>query len=68
MHGYTYQQILAHYYPGTTIGTAQTNLVRVLLADRKTTLKISCSVPFTVTDGNGVTHTLAAGTARSAPA
>jgi len=63
VHGYTYQQILAHYYPGTTIGAAQTNLVRVLLADRKTTLKISCSVPFTVTDGNGVTHTLAAGAA-----
>jgi SpoIID/LytB domain protein len=60
-HGYSYQQILAHYYPGTTIGTAQTNIVRVLLADRKKTLKISCSVPFTVTDGNGVAHTLPAG-------
>jgi len=61
VHGYTYQQILGHYYPGTTIGAAQTNLVRVLLADRKKTLKISCTVPFTVTDGNGVTHALPAG-------
>jgi stage II sporulation protein D len=61
LHGYGYQQILAHYYPGTTIGTAQTNLVRVLLADGKKTLKLSCAVPFSVTDGNGVTHQLAAG-------
>jgi stage II sporulation protein D len=60
-HGYTYQQILAHYYPGTTLGSAPTNTVRVLLADRKKTLKLSCSVPFTVTDGSGVAHTLPAG-------
>jgi SpoIID/LytB domain protein len=60
-HGWTYQQILQHYYPGTTLGTAQTNIVRVLLADRRKTLTISCSVPFTVTDGNGVVHTLPAG-------
>jgi len=61
LHGYSYQQILAYYYPGTTLGTAPTNLIRVLLADGKKTLKISCTVPFTVTDGNGVTHTLPAG-------
>ena len=61
LHGYTYQQILQHYYPGTTIGTTTTSLVRVLLADRKATVRISCSVPFTVTDGNGVTHALPAG-------
>ncbi|MGH2936004.1 MAG: SpoIID/LytB domain-containing protein [Gaiellaceae bacterium] len=60
-HGWTYQQILQHYYPGTTIGPAQTNVVRVLLADRKKTLKISSTVPFTVTDGNGATHALPAG-------
>ena len=61
LHGYDYQEILAHYYPGTTIGTTQTSLVRVLLADGKKTLKLSCTVPFTVTDGNGVTHALPAG-------
>jgi stage II sporulation protein D len=61
LHGYTYQQILAHYYPGTTIGSAQTNLVRVLLADGKKTLKLSCTVPFSVTDGNGNTVQLPAG-------
>jgi stage II sporulation protein D len=61
LHGYTYQQILSHFYPGTTIGAAQTNLVRVLLADGRKTLKVSCTVPYTVTDGNGVTHSLPAG-------
>ena len=61
LHGYSYQQILQHYYPGTTLGTTATSLVRILLADRKATLKLSCSVPFTVTDGNGVTHALPAG-------
>jgi stage II sporulation protein D len=61
LHGSSYQQILAHYYPGTSLGSTQANLIRVLLADRKKTLKIACSVPFTVTDGNGATHTLAAG-------
>jgi len=61
LHGYGYQQILGHYFPGTTIGTTQTTLVRVLLADGKKTLKLSCTVPFSVTDGNGVTHALPAG-------
>src|SRR5690242_18325270 len=48
LHGSSYQQSLAHYYPGTTLGTSQTDLLRILLADRKKTLKISCKVPFTV--------------------
>jgi stage II sporulation protein D len=61
LHGFSYQQILQHYYPGTTIAAAPTDIVRVLLADGRKTLKISCSVPYTVTDGNGVTHSLPAG-------
>src|SRR5215469_17741444 len=67
LHGYSYQQILAHYYPGTTLGTAQTNVVRVLLADGRKSLKLSCSVPFTVTDGNDVTHQLGAGSVSLGP-
>jgi SpoIID/LytB domain protein len=62
-HGWTYQQILAHYYPGTTLGTSSVSAVRVLLADRKKTLKISSTVPFTVTDGAGRSHTLQPGAA-----
>ncbi len=34
----------------------------MLLADRQKTVKISSTVPFTVTDGSGAAHTLAAGT------
>ena len=60
-HGWTSQQILAHYYPGTTVGKAPVSRVRVLLADKVKTLTISSGVPFTVRDGLGKTHTLAAG-------
>jgi peptidoglycan hydrolase-like amidase len=67
LHGATYQQILQHYYPGTTLGTTSTSIVRVLLASGKKTLKISCSVPFTVTDGTGAAHQLAAGAVSLGP-
>ena len=61
-HGWTYAKILAHYYPGTKLGKTATTSIRVLLADKQKTVKISSTVPFTVTDGNGARHTLAAGT------
>jgi stage II sporulation protein D len=61
LHGWDYKQIVAHYYPGTKLGTAPTSAIRVLLADKKKTLKISSTVPFTVTDGAGTTHSLPAG-------
>ena len=32
-HGWSYRQILAHYYPGTTIGSRPSPTVRVLLVD-----------------------------------
>jgi len=60
-HGWSFQQILAHYYPGTTFSTTGDTQVRVLLADRRKRLTISSTVPFTVTDGGGHTLTLAAG-------
>src|ERR1700758_635973 len=61
LHGYDYEQILQHYYPGTTVATAPVNTIRVLLADGRKSLELSCSVPFTVTDANGVTRSLPAG-------
>ena len=61
LHGYGYQQILSHYYPGTTLGSTTTTTVRVLLADGRKRLKLSSTAPFTVTDGSGVAHTLPAG-------
>jgi stage II sporulation protein D len=60
-HGWTYPQILAHYYPGTTLGKTATTTIRVLLADGQKTLKISSTAPFTVTDGAGRSHTLPSG-------
>src|SRR6266487_267640 len=52
-HGSTYQQILAHYYPGTKLGPAPVSTIRVLLADKKKTLKLSSEVAFSVRDGAG---------------
>jgi stage II sporulation protein D len=60
-HGATFQQILDHYYPGTTLGPASVSTIRVLLADRKPKLTIASETPFTVRDGNGRTYALDAG-------
>jgi stage II sporulation protein D len=61
LQGYTYQQILSAYYPGTTPGLATDAPIRVLLAAGRKTLTISSTQPITVEDGNGAAHTLAAG-------
>jgi stage II sporulation protein D len=63
LQGFTYDQILAAYYPGTALGptTAAATPIRVLLADGKKTLTISAAQPLTVADANGITHTLPAG-------
>jgi len=61
LHGYTYDQILAAYYPGTTLGQTTASSIRVLLADGKKKLTIFSPKPIAVEDGNGVDHTLPAG-------
>ena len=45
LHGATFQQILAHYYPGTTLGPAPSTQFRVLLADRKKKVTLSSDRP-----------------------
>jgi hypothetical protein len=60
-HGLGYRSILAHYYPGTTIGSAPVRRVRVLLAQGKAELTLSSKADFTVTDATGKTHDVAAG-------
>jgi SpoIID/LytB domain protein len=62
-HGWSADQILAHYYPGTTMGKAPVSQIRVLLADKAKALTLSSTVPFSVRDGLGKTHTLPAGAA-----
>ncbi|HLX20098.1 MAG TPA: SpoIID/LytB domain-containing protein [Gaiellaceae bacterium] len=67
LQGYTYDEILASYYPGTSLGQSTVSKIRVLLADKKKRLTISSDQPITVVDGNGVTHTLAAGDTKFGP-
>src|SRR5437868_13658395 len=54
-HGSTYDQILAHYYPGTTLGPAPASTIRVLLVDKKKKVTIGGDAPFTVRDAAGKT-------------
>jgi stage II sporulation protein D len=52
MHGWTFNRILAHYYTGTTLGTAKVKTVRVLVASKKKTT-LASPIPWTVTDAAG---------------
>jgi stage II sporulation protein D len=67
LHGATYDQILAHYYPGTTLGPAPASTIRVLLADKKK-VTIAADGDVKVVDGAGARHTLAAGSYTYTPA
>jgi stage II sporulation protein D len=58
-HGYTYRQIIEHYFPGTDIQAADSRTIRVLLARGKPRLTISSQTPFAVTDANGNSYSLA---------
>ena len=60
-HGWTYDRILAHYYPGTTLGSTTVKRIRVLLADRKPTLTIASAADFRVKDAAGQVVQLPAG-------
>ena len=68
LHGATYDQIIAHYYPGTTLGPAPTSTIRVLLADKKKKVTISADGNVSVVDGAGARHTLPAGAYTYTPA
>ena len=65
--GYSYDQILDAYYPGTTLGQTAATSIRVLLASGKKTLVISSKKAIDVEDGDGIDHTLAAGTTTVTP-
>jgi stage II sporulation protein D len=58
-HGATYDEILAHFYPGTTLGPAPVRFVRVLLT-QASQLTIASTADFRVRDVRGV-HPLEAG-------
>lgn len=59
--GAGYEDILAHYYRGTTLGPADVSRVRVVLAQGRPRLTISSQAPFTVRDGMGQLWHLPAG-------
>jgi stage II sporulation protein D len=67
LHGWTHDDIVAHYYPGTTFGEAPVKRLRVLLAGASKRVVISSRSPFTVRDGAGKIHKLAAGKQQLGP-
>jgi stage II sporulation protein D len=52
-HGFAYRQILAHYYPHTTLAVHRSTTVRVLLRDDQGHVSISSTAPFLVADAKG---------------
>ncbi len=59
--GVTFDQILAHYYQGTTLGPAPLSRVRVLLVPGQARVTVSSEAPFRVRDSLGATFELTAG-------
>jgi stage II sporulation protein D len=58
--GFTYDQILAHYYPGTELGSAPLNRIRVLLANTPS-VTVSSLGDVRLKDAAGTAATLPAG-------
>lgn len=61
LHGWSYDEIVSHYYPGTTFGEAPVKRVRVLLVSGSKRVVISSRLPFSVRDALGRSHKLPAG-------
>jgi len=59
--GWTYDQILAHFYTGAELGPSPVARVRVLVAEARPSLTVSSAVPFRVRDLFGNTYPLPAG-------
>ncbi len=65
LHGYSYEDILAAYYPGTALSQTKVRKIRVLLADGQRRLTVSSDKPIAVVDGHGATHTFPAGSTQA---
>ena len=59
--GWTYDQILSHFYVGAELGPAPVAKVRVLVGEAKGAVKLRSKVPFRVRDVFGKTYPLPAG-------
>jgi stage II sporulation protein D len=60
LHGLAYDKILAHYYPGTTLGPARVATVRVLVAS-KSKVTLTSTTPWSIVDATGAKTELPAG-------
>jgi stage II sporulation protein D len=68
-HGYSYDKILAHYYPGTTLAPDPAAArINVLLLDAEKKVIVSSADPFTVVDGEGIRHQISGGNYPLTPA
>jgi SpoIID/LytB domain protein len=68
-HGYSYDGILAHYYPGTSLATAPAaTRINVLLLAAEKKVVVSSQDPFTVVDGEGIRHQISGGNYPLTPA
>ncbi|MBA3364684.1 MAG: SpoIID/LytB domain-containing protein [Actinobacteria bacterium] len=56
--GTPYSRILSHYYPGTELSRASTAQVRVLLAEGRSSVKLSSAAAFRVRDASAKIHRL----------
>jgi stage II sporulation protein D len=64
LHGWKYDQIVRHYYTGTTLGQAPVKRIRVLLLDSTQSATISSKQPIQVAGADGSKLTLDAGSYR----
>jgi stage II sporulation protein D len=67
-HSVSYDKILAHFYPGTTLAAAPVAKIRVLLLESERKVVVSSADPFTVVDGAGTRHQIVAGNYLLTPA
>lgn len=58
LHGWRWQQILGHYYPGTQVSTTANFRVRVLLAASQPSVSVGCPGGMRVSDATGRTYPL----------
>ena len=65
--GWTYDQILGHFYTGTELGPAPVARVRVLVGEAKGAVTVRSPVAFSVRDVFGKTYPLASGAVTVGP-
>jgi stage II sporulation protein D len=63
LHGWSYRRILAHYYTGTTLGTAPDVPVRVQLSEGEHRVTIGSAAPWRLADAHGTSVSMPAGKA-----